>query len=81
MVGVFSCTTISLIHTVTFTLNYVYFPTRIESFIGIEWFFCSALVLWTSVRNFEIRKTELVTAVSVSIYVYMTLIHTHILTI
>ncbi len=64
MIGILVCTAMTLVHTATFDHEYVYFPESPPPFIAVEWLFGAALVMWTSVRNFEIRKTELATAVS-----------------
>ena len=66
MIGVIACTILTLVHTITFNYGFVYFPTRAQSFVGLEWFFASVLILWTSIRNFEIRKAELATEVSIT---------------
>ena len=64
MTGIFTFTALTLVHTASYPWDYVYFPQSRRSYIALEWLFCGVLVCWTSVRNFEIRKTEIATAVS-----------------
>ncbi len=63
MGGILISTAMTVAHAVTFENEYVYFSQKSESYIAIEWLFGGVLLVWTSVRNFEIRKTELATAV------------------
>ncbi len=65
MAGIVACTAMSIIDAITFEYAYIYFPKSSKSFIAVEWWFCALLVSWSSVKNFELLKTQIATAVSI----------------
>ncbi len=64
MTGIVTCTCMTIFDAITFNYQYIYFPKSSDSFIAVEWIFCVLLVLWTSIRNFEVLQSHITTAVS-----------------
>ncbi len=64
MFGILVCTGMTIVDVVSYNYEIMYFPKHSNGFIAVEWLFCFLLVAWTSVRNFEVLKTQIVTAVS-----------------
>ena len=64
MSGIVTCTAMSIIDAITFNESYIYFPKSSKSFFIVEWWFCLLLVSWSSIKNFELLKTQISTAVS-----------------
>ncbi len=64
MTGILTCTCMSVFDAITFHYRYIYFPKSSDSFIAVEWIFCVLLVMWTSVRNFELLQSHITTGVS-----------------
>ncbi len=64
MVGILTCTTLTVTDAITFNQSYIYFPVSGDSLAIIEWLFCIMLVTWTSVRNFDNLKDQILTRVS-----------------
>jgi hypothetical protein len=62
--GIVAGSAMTVAHLVTFNEEFVYFPRNTRSFIAQEWLFCAVLIFWTAVRNFDIRKSQVITEVS-----------------
>jgi hypothetical protein len=70
--GIIASSGVTVAHLATFNQEFVYFPTKAKSFIAHEWLFCGVLIFWTAIRNFDIRKSQIVTEVSSSaFYIYL----------
>ena len=49
---------IGFINLITMRSNLVFFPVQVESYVFFEWFYIGILLLLSSIRNLEVRKSE-----------------------
>ena len=49
---------VMIVQAISFEYDYMFFPMKFESYVGIEWSYGFALLFWTAIRNFEVRKSE-----------------------
>lgn len=53
-----------VIYLVWYNQEVLFFPKHFESYYALEAIFCFILLIWTAVRNFEVKKSENATKVS-----------------
>lgn len=67
MGGIILNSLVTVVHLATYEKNYIYFPRYSGCYVALEWLFCLMLISWTAIRSFEIKKSDLATAVSLLI--------------
>lgn len=53
------CLIMMFVHLIGYDEDVMFFPGHFESYYCLEWVFSFTLLIWTTLRNFEVRKSEI----------------------